>query len=109
MLAVNVLWVVHRVQVFVPHLVRVGARTRGEYRLVGRADGDAEHGCLCASKHAVVAISETLRTELDAMGLPIGLTVAGPGLVRTPLAEGLFTLAQRMTMRWPNTSRRPRR
>jgi short-subunit dehydrogenase len=29
-------------------------------------------GAYCASKHAVVAISETLHRELEAMGLPIG-------------------------------------
>jgi short-subunit dehydrogenase len=51
-------------------------------------------GIYGASKHAVVAISETLRAELEAMGLPIGVTVACPGFVRTPLTEGLVAWAQ---------------
>jgi NAD(P)-dependent dehydrogenase (short-subunit alcohol dehydrogenase family) len=42
----------------------------------------------------VVAVSETLRAELDMMGLPIGVTVACPGYVRTPLTESIFTLRQ---------------
>jgi hypothetical protein len=42
----------------------------------------------------VVATSETLRRELEVMGLPIGVTAACPGFVRTPLAEGLVTLTQ---------------
>jgi short-subunit dehydrogenase len=51
-------------------------------------------GIYCASKHAVVAVSEILRGELEMMGLPIGVTVVCPGLIRTPLAEGLLSLAQ---------------
>jgi NAD(P)-dependent dehydrogenase (short-subunit alcohol dehydrogenase family) len=48
----------------------------------------------CASKHAVVAISEMLQRELDMMGLRIGVTVACPGLVRTPLTERVIALVQ---------------
>jgi NAD(P)-dependent dehydrogenase (short-subunit alcohol dehydrogenase family) len=93
-LAVNLLGVVHGIQAFVPHLVRAGA---GHVVNIASLAGLAAvpfAGVYCASKHAVVAISETLRRELEAMDLPIGVTVACPGLVRTPMAEGLFTLAQ---------------
>ena len=92
-LAVNLLGVVHGIQAFVPHLVRAGT---GHVVNIASLAGLAAvpfAGVYCASKHAVVAISETLRRELEAMGLPIGVTVACPGLVRTPMAEGLFTLA----------------
>ncbi len=93
-LAVNLLGVVHGIQAFVPHLARAGA---GHVVNIASLAGLAAVpfvGIYCASKHAVVAISETLRAELEAMGLPIGVTVACPGLVRTPMAEDLFTLAE---------------
>jgi NAD(P)-dependent dehydrogenase (short-subunit alcohol dehydrogenase family) len=93
-LAVNLLGVVHGIQAFVPHLVTAGTghvvNIASLAGLVALPFGSA----YCASKHAVVAISETLRAELDMMGLPIGVTVACPGYVRTPLTEGIFTLLQ---------------
>jgi NAD(P)-dependent dehydrogenase (short-subunit alcohol dehydrogenase family) len=93
-LGVNVLGVVHGIQAFVPHLVVAGA---GHVVNISSLSGLAATpfmGIYCASKFAVVAISETLRRELEAMGLPIGVTVACPGLVRTPMAEVLLTLAR---------------
>ena len=82
--AVNVLGVVHGIQVFVPHLARAGA---GHVVNIASLSGLAATpfaGIYCASKYAVVAISETLRLKLEATGLPIGVTVACPALVRTP-------------------------
>lgn len=93
-LAVNLLGVVHGIQAFVPHLVRSGT---GHVVNIASLAGLAAMpfgGAYGASKHAVVAISETLRAELEAMGLQIGVTVACPALVRTPMTEGLFTLTQ---------------
>ena len=93
-LAVNLLGVVHGIQSFVPHLMRAGA---GHVVNIASLAGLAVTpfgGVYGASKHAVVAISETLHRELEVMGLPIGVTVACPGLVRTPLAEGLVTLVR---------------
>lgn len=94
MLEVNLLGAVHGIQAFVPHLVMAGAgHVVNIASLAGLMAGpfSSAYG---ASKHAVVAISETLRAELDLMGLPIGVTVACPGYVCTPLAEGVFTLLQ---------------
>lgn len=93
-LAVNLLGVVHGIQAFVPHLVAAGAGHVVNIASLAGLMAMPFGGAYCASKHAVVAISETLRGELEAMGLPIGVTVACPGLVRTPLTEGLFTMAQ---------------
>jgi NAD(P)-dependent dehydrogenase (short-subunit alcohol dehydrogenase family) len=92
--AVNLLGVVHGIQAFVPHLVRAGAGHVVNIASLSGLIATPFEGAYCASKHAVVAISETLHGELEEMGLPIGVTVACPGLVRTPLAESLFTLAQ---------------
>jgi NAD(P)-dependent dehydrogenase (short-subunit alcohol dehydrogenase family) len=99
-LGVNLLGVVHGIQAFVPHLVKTGA---GHVINVASMAGLAAMpfgGSYCASKHAVVAISEMLRGELEMLELPIGVTVACPGYVRTPLAEGLATLVQADNNAW---------
>ncbi len=93
-LAVNLLGVVHGIQAFVPHLVTAGAGHVVNIASLAGLVATPFGGSYGASKHAVVAISETLRRELEVMGLPIGVTVACPGFVRTPLAEGLVALAQ---------------
>jgi NAD(P)-dependent dehydrogenase (short-subunit alcohol dehydrogenase family) len=93
-LAVNLLGVVHGIQAFVPHLVTAGAGHVVNIASLAGLTAVPFGGAYCASKYAVVAISETLRAELEALGVPIGVTVACPGLVRTPMTEGLFTLAQ---------------
>jgi NAD(P)-dependent dehydrogenase (short-subunit alcohol dehydrogenase family) len=93
-LAVNLFGVVHGIQAFVPHLMSAGAGHVVNIASLAGLTAMPFGGVYCAGKHAVVAISETLRGELEMMGLPIGVTVACPGYVRTPLTEGLLTLAQ---------------
>jgi len=44
-------------------------------------------GPYCASKTAVVSISETLRQECDAYGLPIGVSVLCPSATDTRVME----------------------
>ncbi|MGH3974087.1 MAG: SDR family oxidoreductase [Pseudonocardiaceae bacterium] len=92
--AVNLLGVVYGIQAFVPHLVAAGAGHVVNIASLAGLMATPFGGAYCASKHAVVAVSETLRDELEVMGLPIGVTVACPGLVRTPLGEGMLTLTQ---------------
>jgi NAD(P)-dependent dehydrogenase (short-subunit alcohol dehydrogenase family) len=93
-LAVNLLGVVHGIKALVPHLVTAGAGHVVNIASLAGLTAMPFGAAYCASKHAVVAIAETLRRELEMMGLPIGVTVACPGFVRTPLAEGLVTLVQ---------------
>lgn len=93
-LAVNVLGVLHTVQVFVPHLVQARAGHVVNIASLAGLTALPGGGAYLVSKHAVVAFSEMLRGELEQTGLPIGVTVACPGLVRTPLTERLFTLPQ---------------
>ncbi|MBV9730956.1 MAG: SDR family NAD(P)-dependent oxidoreductase [Pseudonocardiales bacterium] len=93
-LAVNLLGVVHGIQAFVPHLVTAGAGHVVNIASLAGLTPMPFGSAYCASKHAVVAVSETLRAELDMAGLPIGVTVACPGYVRTPLTEAMFTLLQ---------------
>ncbi len=93
--AVNLLGVVYGIQAFVPHLVTAGAGHVVNIASLAGLKAGPFGGAYCASKHAVVVVSETLRGELEVMGLPIGVTVACPGLVRTPLGEGLLALVQK--------------
>jgi len=87
-LAVNVLGVVNGIRSFVPMLLEQGA----EAHVVNTASvmgllTTPYQGAYAASKHAVVAISESLRGELLATGKPIGVSVVCPGPVRTPMID----------------------
>lgn len=85
---VNLFGVLHGIRAFVPHLV---AAERGHVLNIASLAGltgtplSASYG---TSKHAVVALSEVLRAELEMLGLPVGVTVACPAFVRTPMVEG---------------------
>jgi NAD(P)-dependent dehydrogenase (short-subunit alcohol dehydrogenase family) len=92
-LGVNLLGAVHGIRAFVPHLVSAGAGHVVNIASLAGLTAMPFGGAYCASKHGVVAISETLRSEMVMMGLPIGVTVVCPGFVRTPLAEGLLAFA----------------
>lgn len=93
-LAVNLLGAVHGIRAFVPHLVAAGAGHVVNIASLAGLMAVPFGSAYCASKHAVVAVSETLRAELDMMRLPIGVTVVCPGYVRTPMTEGMVTLLQ---------------
>jgi NAD(P)-dependent dehydrogenase (short-subunit alcohol dehydrogenase family) len=81
--AVNLFGVVHGIQAFLPHL---------RANDVGHIVNTASISGLCyrprmgpynASKAGVVALSETLRFELDAEGSAVGVSVLCPSWVRT--------------------------
>ena len=83
---VNLFGVVHGLQAFLPHLVAndVGhvvntASTSGFYYL-------PRMGPYNATKAAVVALSETLRFELEAEGSHVGVSVLCPSWVRTNIS-----------------------
>ena len=86
-LGVNLWGVVHGVATFVPLLIE-----QGEGHVVNTASiaGLTSAGFLGpynATKHAVVAISETLVKDLQTMGSPVGVSVLCPGFVQTRIAE----------------------
>jgi NAD(P)-dependent dehydrogenase (short-subunit alcohol dehydrogenase family) len=85
-MAVNVFGVVHGLRAFLPHLraTDVGhivntASSSGLYHL-------PRMGPYNASKAAVVALSETLRFELEAEGSHVGVSLLCPSWVRTNLS-----------------------
>jgi NAD(P)-dependent dehydrogenase (short-subunit alcohol dehydrogenase family) len=84
---VNLFGIVHGIRSFVPHLI-----TQGEGHIVNTA---SVGGLLAgpwmspyhATKHAAVAISESLHHELAAMGSPVRVSVLCPGSVRTRIHQ----------------------
>jgi len=86
-LGVNLWGVVHGIRAFVPHLV---AQDEGHVvntaSIAGFAYGPFM-GPYNASKAAVVAISETLKSELAMQGSKVGVSVLCPGWVNTRIHE----------------------
>jgi NADP-dependent 3-hydroxy acid dehydrogenase YdfG len=88
MLEVNVLGLLHVTQAAIPHLRAAG---RGDVvnlsSMSGRRIQSPEMGVYAATKSAVHALSEGLRRELR--GDRVRVSVLAPGLVDTPIFEGL--------------------
>ena len=86
-LGVNLWGVVHGIRAFVPLLVDQG---EGHVVNTGSLAGlltPPFMGVYNATKHAVVAISETLHKDLQVAGSPVGVSVLCPGFVRTGIGE----------------------
>jgi NAD(P)-dependent dehydrogenase (short-subunit alcohol dehydrogenase family) len=84
---VNVLGVANMVRAFVPPLIAAGVP--GQVCITASVAGylaQPGFGAYNASKHAVVAIAETLAADLREAGHPIGVTLLAPWFVRTQLA-----------------------
>jgi NAD(P)-dependent dehydrogenase (short-subunit alcohol dehydrogenase family) len=86
-MGVNFFGVVHGIRAFLPHMI-----AQGEGHVVNTA---SVAGLLAppwmspynASKHAVVAVSESVLHELATIGSPVGVSVLCPGFVRTRIAD----------------------
>jgi NAD(P)-dependent dehydrogenase (short-subunit alcohol dehydrogenase family) len=83
-LGVNFWGVVHGCRAFLPHLVG-GGHIVNTASIAGLLPGFSPP--YDASKHAVVAISESLFNTVKAAGLPIGVSVLCPGWVRTNIID----------------------
>jgi NAD(P)-dependent dehydrogenase (short-subunit alcohol dehydrogenase family) len=83
-LNVNLWGVVHGVHAFLPHLLSnpAGGHIVNTASMAGLAafPGAAPY---CASKYAVVGLSESLQQELQQAGAHVGVSVLCPGFVRT--------------------------
>ncbi len=87
LIGVNLMGVVHGVQAFVPKMIRQGkpahiVNTSSAAGLLSVPAGSA----YCATKHAVVTLSECLHHELKAKAAPIGVSVLCPSFVQTAIA-----------------------
>lgn len=86
MLDVNVMGVVHGLHAFLP---RMQAQSGGSH-IINTASAAGlialpRMAPYCASKHAVVGLSQSLAAELRGTG--IGLTILCPGTINTPIVE----------------------
>ncbi len=84
---VNLFGVVHGVQAIMPAMV---TRGRGHVVNIASMAGLATFPFLAgyaASKHAVVALSESLAGELAALGIPIKVSVVCPGTIATRILD----------------------
>lgn len=86
-MGVNLMGVVHGLRAFVPRMLEAG--TPGHIVNTASAAGLATlagSGLYCASKHAVVALSECLQHDLRAAGSGIGVSVLCPSLLPSGIA-----------------------
>ena len=87
-LGVNLWGVIHGLHAFVPAMMKQGTGPRRQHRIDGRAAGRRPGSApYCASKHAVVAISESLYRELQLTGSALGVSVLCPGFVDTRIMD----------------------
>jgi NAD(P)-dependent dehydrogenase (short-subunit alcohol dehydrogenase family) len=95
-LGVNLWGVIHGLHAFLPHLL-----TQDEAHIVNTASVSGLYhlprmGPYNASKAAVIALSETLKFELDADGSPVGVSVLCPSWVRTNISAAARNLPERL-------------
>ena len=86
-LGVNLWGVINGVAAFVPTLIEQGEGHVVNTASVAGLIAAPFLGPYNATKQAVVAISETLFKDLQAVGAPIGVSVLCPGFVQTRIAE----------------------
>ena len=87
-LCVNLLGVANGIRSFVPRMIAGGE----DGHIVNTSSGAgltavAGSGVYCASKHAVVALSECLLKDLEIAGSKLRVNVLCPSLVRTAIAD----------------------
>jgi NAD(P)-dependent dehydrogenase (short-subunit alcohol dehydrogenase family) len=85
---VNLMGVVHGIRAFVPRMLE--AKSEGHVVNTASVAGLLSvpgSGVYCASKHAVVSLSECLHHDLRAAGASIGVSVLCPAWVATGIAQ----------------------
>jgi NAD(P)-dependent dehydrogenase (short-subunit alcohol dehydrogenase family) len=85
-MGVNFWGVLYGVQVFVPRMLAQGSEGHviNTASIAGLSPGASAYG---VSKHAVVALSESLASGLRERAAPIGVSVLCPGMVQTRIME----------------------
>ena len=84
---INVMGVVHGCKLFVPGMLEAGGGHIVNMASAAGLIGQPGMSTYCATKHAVVGLSSSMRYELARAG--IGVTTICPGYVRTPIIESL--------------------
>jgi len=86
-LGVNLWGVIHGIEAFVPRLVEQGHGHVVNTASIMGLGAWPSAAPYTASKHAVVAISETLKGDLEQRGIGVGVTVLCPSHVPTNIAD----------------------
>jgi NAD(P)-dependent dehydrogenase (short-subunit alcohol dehydrogenase family) len=87
-LGVNLWGVIHGIRAFVPRMVQQGGGHVVNTASVAGLLSAPGMGAYCATKHAVVALSECLHHDLSIVtGGKVGVSVLCPGWVRTRIAD----------------------
>lgn len=84
-LGVNLYGVIHGVRAFLPHLLAGGGHIVNTASIAGLVPGFG--AAYDASKHAVVALSENLYTQMQMFGGVVGVSCLCPGWVRTGIID----------------------
>jgi NAD(P)-dependent dehydrogenase (short-subunit alcohol dehydrogenase family) len=98
-LDVDLMGVIHGIRSFVPTLVAQGSGHVVNTASLAGWLGVGGFAPYCAAKHAVLAISDALRKELDASQSGVGVSVLCPGLVNTSLMSGARNWPDRLGQR----------
>jgi NAD(P)-dependent dehydrogenase (short-subunit alcohol dehydrogenase family) len=83
---VNVYGVINGIRAFVPAMIEAGDGHLVNTASLAALGATPAMGPYCASKHAVLAISETLQNELTIQGSAVKVHVLCPGFLRTGIA-----------------------
>jgi len=86
-IGVNLFGIINGIRAFVPHLIAQGSGHIVNTASVAGLLAPAWMAPYNASKHAAVAVSESLYHELATMGSAVGVSVLCPGFVKTNIAE----------------------
>jgi NAD(P)-dependent dehydrogenase (short-subunit alcohol dehydrogenase family) len=83
---VNTWGVIHGIRSFVPTLIEQGLGHVVNTASMAAWRGAPALGPYCATKHAVLAISDSLRVELEEGGFGVGVSVVCPGVISTRIS-----------------------
>jgi NADP-dependent 3-hydroxy acid dehydrogenase YdfG len=103
MLRVNVFGALFMMQAVLPGMQRHGRGTIINVASLAGRRGVTPLGGYCATKFALIGLSEALRVELDAAKIHVGLVL--PGVVETPMVQGFNQNAALAT--WPSALNMP--
>jgi NAD(P)-dependent dehydrogenase (short-subunit alcohol dehydrogenase family) len=103
MLRVNVFGALFMMQAALPRMREQGHGTIINVASLAGRRGITPLGGYCATKFAIVALSEALRTEIDTSQIHVGLVM--PGVIDTPMAHGFNEDALRPS--WPSALNMP--
>jgi NAD(P)-dependent dehydrogenase (short-subunit alcohol dehydrogenase family) len=91
MMAVNLMGTLHTMQAVLPSMRAAGAGSIVNIASLAGRRGMPPLGAYCATKFAVVGLTEALRVELFGSGIRLSLVM--PGVIDTPMVHGASTTA----------------